>query len=491
MKKVICCFMFQLFIANVWASSYTLDNPFRINKFIPIGDIALADNTLIDRSIILINEGTINGAFTVKENVEIIVRNSGDLNASFSLEHSATLTQYISKVTEATRLNVTGGTYIPVIRDDFDGSLNATDILLSFDTVITVEKDFLDVFATQSEANDFLNLLNLTESRIILHVSEYDGEIVIDNKGGLVQIIIDSYADEDSGTTYVDNDLMFNYWIIDGERVKKRETDYTVIFGKNDKKAVFLNNIRASNPNNKILKYLDGRQSLLELSGAMGEVMFFNPLLLNDGLKEILTRQDFYNNSDLNRSAGIEPYISSTNLGNSFNFSYGKLDVGFYIGTAKQDSDYTYGMADVYGAMAKIHNGWFGGGVKVVSADWNDTTIMTTDGAAKNNPKSQLFYGFLDFIPNLSYFQPIVRYNYINSEIEDYEEDEQYLSYGGRFYFFDSGFGQKNDYSLYGIFGNEKLDWGIMVSTNFTDDGVMIGLRASPENLAIEMKVGF
>jgi hypothetical protein len=57
--------------------------------------------------------------------------------------------------------------------------------------------------------------------------------------------------------------------------------------GENDKKAGFLDAVRALDPDNEILRRLDSAQSMPELMARMGDTMFFNPLVLNDGLRKI------------------------------------------------------------------------------------------------------------------------------------------------------------------------------------------------------------
>ena len=259
---------------NLYATTTNLPSNLKNSFVVAYGDTMIANST-ITTSLNIVNYGTLNGIIKVNPLVEFSVRNDSVINAMFNLSGASTLKQYMSSSSEITKLNVTGGTYVPIICDNFIGNIDSSDLMNKFNGNILVNKSGLTIFTKMDELDGVLSMLDINgnvNASVILNITDYDGSsLTFDSHGGLVQIALNT-----------DNDQMFNYNVTNGSILKVRETNYTAILGKNDKRAVFLNNLRVLDPSNKILKELDGATTEEELEVIMNKTMFFNPLVIND-----------------------------------------------------------------------------------------------------------------------------------------------------------------------------------------------------------------
>jgi hypothetical protein len=430
----------------------------------------------------IINHGTIDGTFFVNPMVEFSIRNDSVINAIFNLSPNSTLKQYVSSPSEITKLNVSGsGYYIPTICDGFVGSINARDLIDTFDRPVSVKESGLTIFTNMDDIDDVLSILDIDSNNasVILQITDYDGRnLSFDNHAGLVQF---AFGD--------DGDVMFNYNVTTNGAFKIRETNYTAILGQNDKRAVFLNNLRILDPSNKILHELDAADTPEELLAVMNKTMFFNPLVINDGIIDIMTG-DYFNDTNMGFYISASPKISGDSAGSSFSVGNDIFSTNLYIGSIKMDDEYKYGSANVYSAGIGARYGWFKIGAKIATANWKDTMIMTDNGI-ETDPKSRLFYEFLDFSPKTKYFQPLVRFNHITSSVGDKKDNMVFVSYGGQFYFTENINDNHNKYGVYAVSSRDKIDYGLSLESVLSEDNMRFGVRLSPNNLSIEMAIGF
>jgi hypothetical protein len=385
-----------------------------------------------------------------------------------------------------TRLNVMGGPYVNVIDENFSGSIDAADLLALNGDIVRIERENLEIYVLQSDLAALAGILDFSgiNGGIYITITDYDGsDLTLAGFGGL--------AIYSAGPG---SDPMFDYWVSDNRLYSRRRTDYSLILEKNDKRAGFLNMIRARNPNDKVLARLDRTASLPELYAAMGKTMFFNPLVLNDGLKRLASRPEFRDDDEMGFYAAARPAYGGANYGGDFTIGFAGKDysvsAGAYAGRISENDDYKYGDAEVSGAGARMNYRAFGFGVKILSADWKNVAIMS-DGGIMTEAKSRLFYGFLDFSPTFGHIQPIARLGYFRSQSGGFSDESARLDYGGRVFFCEEKLGVKNRYGAYAMKNGDEFDYGLSADYYFSGDGAAVGVMVSPSNLSVETRVSF
>ena len=454
----------------------------------------LRGDFLITDPLVITNRGAIYGTITTG-NIPMFklgVRNSGIIDAVFVLTTpDAILTQYISNVSEMTFLNVRGGTYTPVITVDFAGNIAASGLLKTYAGVdaVQVNKKGLNITLVMAELGDLLSKLKIVGS-VILDITDYDGrDLLYDFGDGRVFLVADNNRGGNKGGG--DTDIMHIYQIEDGVVMRRRQLSYSVIFGANDRRAAFLDALRQTDPENKILAGLDGAETMDELARRMNGTMFFNPLALNDGLKKMMRRQDRRPGAaDSGAFAGMTAVADKANYGSGFGFGFRGLAADFYFGVARENDDRKYGDALVYGAALGWTEGWFAAGAKVLLADWENVLIMT-DAGPKTSAKSRLLYTFLDISPPGWIIRPIVRLNYEFEETERHKNAAFYLSYGGRVSVSSKKLGIATSYGLYAVKNPNEIDWGVEIGWRFTMDNAALYCRVGPGNLGLEIRTVF
>ena len=454
-------------------------------------DAAIAEDVRIDAAVTLVNHGTLSGRLIAAEGVHFIVVNDGTSNAVFDLSAPrAELRQYISSAAEITRLDVRGGAYIPTIGNFGPSSISASALLATFDGPIVVDAAMQTIDVYKSELPALAERLVILNGVWLNVLDSFEGAAAELEFNGRVVFI------------YGDAPRLYGY-NTDGEETRLlRETDFTVILGKNDKRAGFLNALRARNPSDKILEKLD-RAPMAEMNAIMGRSMYFNPLVLNERLLE-MTRPDFGVDAGPGSYTGTKAYADGAGLTFGFHGTETSVDAGFRFAKIAEDSDYKYGRANVLGASLNLTHGDFGIGGELNAADWRDVLLMSADGGMKTSAFGRLFHGFFEYRPLDKNVGPIIRMNYVRSEIAAARETSLYPSAGFQASFASSAAGIKDRFGAFVLVrparslgpkgpaaGPVAFDAGLFASSRFIQDNAAVGIRISPFDFMAELRVGF
>jgi hypothetical protein len=367
-------------------------------------------------------------------------------------------------------------------------AVSAAELLALPGDSIEIGGYFYEITARMSELAELARRILIADGGSVrLLILDYDGAArVLPKFGGLVYPAL-----------LGDTDPMFNYFIeSDNVNVNSvRETDYAVIFGGGDKRAMFLNSLRTGDPDSKILKNLDAAQSLPQLSREMGKTMFFNPLVLNDSLHRMMAGIDFGGMDRPGPFGGVRYETDGQNLWGGVSFGHSGADFsvssGFYMGEANEDDKYKTGRALVYGAGVSAYYKHFGIGVKTLWADWDNIAVMTPAGGLKDSAKSRLFHAFLDFSPAFDRLRPVLRLNYVESEIAVESDEYLYLSYGLHAYVSDRHVGVSERYGFYVSRDFYKTDFGLTAGWRFSEDDAAVVVKLGLSNLSVEIRAGF
>jgi hypothetical protein len=371
--------------------------------------------------------------------------------------------------------------------DDFTGRLNAAKLIEVFDGKVKVQKNKLNVDASQAELSALAQMFELTAGVSEIYFYITDGGVGFSPPDFGISGVFYSFG--------APSDPMFVYWTDgDGRSFTARQTEYAVIFGSADPRAKFLDDLRLREPDNKVLLNLDGAQNLSDLLSEMNRTMFFNPRVLNESILEKMARIEFAVDMNPGFYGGAKTDLFGAYQNAGFDLGFvGRdfvLKLDFHTGRLTENDKYKYGAATVYGMGATASTKYFGFGAKAAFADWDGVLIQ--DGvAAVTSAESRLFYVFSEFAPRIAWVQPVLRLNYAESEILGRKSGDFFASGGGRAGFSEKVTSGENTYGAFATYGRGVLDYGLIIGFRFIEDGAAFGVRISRANLSIETQLSF
>jgi hypothetical protein len=258
-----------------------------------------------------------------------------------------------------------------------------------------------------------------------------------------------------------------------------------------DKRAGFLEQVRASGRAGKVIAKLQSDPD--NWNDNAKKTMFFNPLVLNDGIIPMISRGDF----DASVSgASVRALRDGDNTGAAVRLGAVEGDWSFgldgYFGRNRADTEYKYGTADVWGAGARIQYDWLSAGAKYFAADWAAVAIMNDAGGVDTRAKSRFFYGFLEAAPVFfGAVQPVIRANLLADEIADASRRRVFATYGGRMFFDDKSMSVAARYGVFAMSEIDGFDAGAFADWHFSDDGFLVSARAGLRRISLELGLSF
>ena len=460
-------------------------------------DIVFAHDVNISDLVTITNHGILGGAFHAKAGTTFAARTTRATDAVFFLEDGATLIQRISSAGEMFQLDVRGGVYRPTFERNFQGGLTAMNIFTSFnsDIVLTVDTDMLEISLYMHEISMLAEKLRINGS-LQLNILDFDGR-------ALDFSMFNGLVFQSVGQSY---DYMWRY-VANGQTVKRiRETDYTKIFGPYDSRAVFLNSVRGSDPDSKILANLDNAQTLGELNRRMNSTMFFNPLVLNRGLEQFVARHGGTRIAPSGLHIGAETEMHPGGFGNRATLGTKNLDVWVYVGDMAVDDNYRHGAAMTGAGGIELYKNSWRAGLRGAVANWEGVLIMNDGGNPVTQAQSRLLHAYFgnefDATEN---FGAILRANFLHSSAGDFSRNIGYVSVGGRaqYYTREMGItGRYGFYAVYNIGGGEEeniftpegipaIEFGAEFNFDLPSDGLTLGVQLSNVRAAANFRIAF
>ena len=287
-----------------------------------------------------------------------------------------------------------------------------------------------------------------------------------------------------------------------------RETDYQRIF--DDGRGVFLANLRATNPNDKMLMAMDGATNMNGLHNAMNASYRFNPAILMRPVKQInnFAKMDILVDETVSGGGVVPFYMTSANTHDVgargyVNTAYDNYVLRFGVHLNKfeyEDAINNFAGAS-YGADVGVKkrfnkfvvDGYLGADLINFDADY-----IYTDGGIQNNPSGYALYGGIDAVYDYNVSDDLIvspfmggalnRYNVISSNENDVD-----LRGGGMARYLFTVDGIKYEYgALVGlmmngdVFGNLKIgfeslvdDAGASINLGMYQDEYVTSYRAS------------
>ena len=230
-----------------------------------------------------------------------------------------------------------------------------------------------------------------------------------------------------------------------------RETDYKKVF--KDGRGVFLENIRSSNPDNKMLYAMDRAATISGINSVMNSAYHFNPIILMNPVKTINRAELLNLLSPINAGAGAEvDYIFSdktNNYAGHFYIANEHKDLAFKVKLNFNSFSYRDDFNDFDGtsygidvrAKQYVKNFWFDG-IFGINRSVFDADSIYMNGNAINDPKGMSEYArlstgydyknFNDFV-----FSPFVGVLYQRVSVAELSDKDTNLNAGlmGRYNF--------------------------------------------------------
>ena len=254
--------------------------------------------------------------------------------------------------------------------------------------------------------------------------------------------------------------------------------------------AGFISQIRASGRAGKILEKLQSDPD--NWSRNAKKTMFFNPIVLNDGLRGFAARTDFPTPNGV-AAIGVS---DGENIGAVLGFRAVDENWSFgangYFGGYSTDTEYKYGNAAVWGVGADAGYSFASVGAKYFSADWKDVAIMNESGGMDTLAKSDFFYGYAEVAPTFfDAVRIVIRANYLMDEIAGARNTEIFPTYGGRVFFEDRFMSVAATYGIFVMREFDEIDAGATAAWHFSDDGFSVAARIGIKRMSISIGMDF
>lgn len=369
------------------------------NTTLAPGNIIDADNITIERSLYFINNGYVSGDIYICNYCQLFIQNRGTYNGSIHAQDGATLIRIVTSHDDMTSMDVDGNLNI-LIKDAHDISLS--DILSLNSNIERITIDNSDVILDYTFSDD----VHLEFELIGNATLRPSGDMSMND----ARLLPNIYGDGSVILDINNSDILHGYETYlgpDGLYVRTvRETDYVKIF--DDALGNFLNDLRESNPSDKLIKALDNATNMDEIRHIMSKSIRTNPRIIMNPIKTFNRFARVQANNAPN-GINIAPeytisdnfYINSTTLNLGLNASR-----NFYIGVAGYtgNMEYSDSLNDYIGKLYGAN----------ISLQYNNDIIMlrtiagTTvakfetptifyNNEIHTNPKGRAVYGGADF----------------------------------------------------------------------------------------------
>jgi len=407
-KKFLCLLI--VWVCSVGAcAAGTVDRDITSDVLNLTGDFVVSLGTRIGagkinigKSMILKNLGTIDANINVCRDCVLYFQNNGNFSGTFGLADGAKLIQVVSTADDLRH----------IVSDSVSAVMvaGADGIAMSDIAGVVSRRLIFDNAKVVLDTTDlsFVDLIELRGETIIVADEKFtvpSGGLTMHVAGDGSLHISGSRPDALMGLRVirVGDMLYINY---------ARETDYVKIFGNST--GAFLNDLRRTNPGDKLLRELDGARNMDELHHVMQKSVRLNPMLLMR-MPRIIDRLETTPSRARDGGSDAGPFYVRTSdasvYGVRMNFAHRptkRVGIGAtgYIFVGDNDDEINeYGFLS-YGANFRanyeIDEYWFARGVLGASHSLFEVGPVFDDDSAVANPSGINIYGALDTGANLN-----------------------------------------------------------------------------------------
>lgn len=443
-------------------------------------------NITVMESMTIENYGEIRGNLVANNDDWIRINNVGNITGTVVGPH---IMQLVTSGAGARKLNIDTNDFFVKVDMAMDG-VNLVDVKnlgsesVEFNSSVIVIDDFQDWQDWDANVSWMgANVLQINDSNTVV-----SGTYVRHVGGGTILNVLASDIDNmyRIDSVHDENGIMLNV---------VRETDYQRIF--NDNRGAFLGNLRAAQPNDKMLLAMDRARNMDDLQNVMNSAYHFNSGILMRPVKTMhnfAMIDNFFDGDAL--AIGIEPlYITSKDTNNAgvrvyTNINHDDYSVKFNLHFNKFDYEDDI---NVFGGLSygagvnlkrKIDNFSVAGqvGIDLISFDADN---IYSDGDVKNNPSGYALYGGIDgiydyYVSDNVIIAPFIGGVFQNFQVLEFSENDFNLRGGGTI---------KYNFTIDGI----KYEYGVLggVTTNADLFGnIKIGFESLNDYAGASMNIG-
>ncbi len=264
-----------------YADTFYVDNNKQdliVRDDIVISNTAVVDNIYIQNSAIIDNYGTVNGYVEICPGCDINIKNAGTFNAVFDVPNSASVVQIIHDEGDINLIGVTNNFQIQVENAERI-SWNKLKNISSWADKIIIDNSGLDL-TTDFITAKFTVIPDIElRGDVTLYIDDVaafkDKPVLSNIEGdGIITVNVDKLNPLYKVSSYVSGNQLF----ISTER----ETDYFKILNNNI--GTFLNEVRYTNPEDKLISRLDKANSIDEINDILSKSVRLNPIRLMEGI---------------------------------------------------------------------------------------------------------------------------------------------------------------------------------------------------------------
>ena len=443
MKKIFLFFISGFICSNALGSeqyfySGTNYSGYSINFDKPIvviengADIYPEDNIKLMTNVVLYNSGNVHG--TIDTNGQnLIVHNSGNISGGIVVKPSDALTQVIDSESEFVKFDVSGNNF----------NVNINNISnLDLDRMKSLGAEKYNIYNSSIVINDYSDLRDWGDTDI--HLLELQG-IYIKNADTIKSgEYISFLTDDDINIFFIESNKLYNpelKLMPDGVVLNiVRETDYRKIF--DDKRGEILANIRATDPNDKLLMNMDSAETMQGLTNIMSDSYRFN---LSKLVRPVKVANNFLvfdslRNRD-NTGVGVNASLYSgdkvrgagANIYSGLNVNQDIFNIGFNFNRVLYSDNNNEFDVDMYGFNINAdidlaNNYWLNAGLIGNITKYNADNIYYNDDI-KNNPNGYsgdiIIDGGYDYVINDNWsVSPFAGFVFEHESVLGYNDSE-------------------------------------------------------------------
>ena len=239
------------------------------------------DDINITATVTIVNQGDFTGRINVASGRTLYIQNSGQMSADIIASDTARVVQIINSDSDVNFIGDVNKNFEIVVQNDFADAISLSElaeIANGADSITVTDSALLVDSAIDSGAFENLKLHGNTVFYVDNSADLVDG-FVLNNieasTNGVVQVLgTDNNslyrvnAQIRSGSLYVD--------IV-------RDTDYAKVL--NNGAGLFLNELRAANPNDRLIAAVDRAASVDEINSVLAQSARMTPMLLMDSVR--------------------------------------------------------------------------------------------------------------------------------------------------------------------------------------------------------------